>query len=512
MHLDNLNKGQERKDHTKKPQWDKPDKSKVTCYNCGKPGHYARDCRSKNKVTRQLNVLTQPSDNEEEWTVVDGSTITREKKGQTLVGWRTETTETSEEQASDNDDWEKALHPIEAQGIKAHLWNETMETLMDNQEETQRLQHHQPKDQDSTDTESRLLQKDQVLTDTDSTHSWMKEHDSNINRFQRMGLLPPQTKQNLRDWYYQTDDADPTHMERCYQSLQQYYKLQTQDAKERLQRIFPSTKTRYSPRRDRTTTRSPHPGNRVHGIWDQDEATEASVTGKERELTPEELDIHSPPASPKLQRQNATLAEPWNDAQYLQNMCAQENKKKPCYANDEQALVINDTLQEDWVSQANTEFNTTQTPYRIPLTDRYLRDPRNPKHDLLSWTACNDDDCQVHYSDKHGRYFPQRKGCKYQWYDCPKDTCATHLYDKRITGHFPNTKEEESMSSRLLVNGSCMNYTWQFCLQPTCNKHRKDKEDNGYGQNESFLGTTADSGIIPRAATRQTPQDSSNSQ
>ena len=30
----------------------------MTCYCCGKTGYYARDCRIKNKVVQQLNMLT----------------------------------------------------------------------------------------------------------------------------------------------------------------------------------------------------------------------------------------------------------------------------------------------------------------------------------------------------------------------------------------------------------------------------------------------------------------------
>ena len=55
MHLNNLNYGKgPSKPYYKK---DKDDKKKINCYECGKEGHIARNCMSKNKVKRQLNVL-----------------------------------------------------------------------------------------------------------------------------------------------------------------------------------------------------------------------------------------------------------------------------------------------------------------------------------------------------------------------------------------------------------------------------------------------------------------------
>ena len=75
MHLDNLNKGRgfgrAKPNEGPKGQHNK-DRKKITCYACGKEGHMARDCRSKNKVTRQLNVIRKDSglDDGELWNVI----------------------------------------------------------------------------------------------------------------------------------------------------------------------------------------------------------------------------------------------------------------------------------------------------------------------------------------------------------------------------------------------------------------------------------------------------------
>jgi hypothetical protein len=60
MQLNNINKGNSfNKD---KKQYSK----KIAYYNCQKEGHMARDCRSRNKVVWQLNMVTKGNELDEE--------------------------------------------------------------------------------------------------------------------------------------------------------------------------------------------------------------------------------------------------------------------------------------------------------------------------------------------------------------------------------------------------------------------------------------------------------------
>jgi hypothetical protein len=452
MHLDNLTPGKPkqysnpawdgRKNDNKKPG-SRPHDGKETrsCYGCGKPGHLSKDCRSKNKVTRQLNVLTrytpEPDSEDNEWEVVDHDTV---------------------QHASD------ASTPAYAQRVRNTLSEEG----------------NSPQNSEAEFT----LDYNPVTQD-----EWKYAQQKKVE-FGQLNTVPK--------------PYEPTHdtlVER------------------------PNT---------------PHPGNRVPTVWDY------RMPDSESEETPlslEKLAIDTPPASPGSKRKHPAvypMEQQWThdvDPEIARNMTTAQLRQ--CYGakaektrrqtkklgpririNEEYARTahVNDDPQyslesNDWVDRAKAAYEERHPTQKTPRTSRYLEDHRNPKHGLLSWVGCYYDNCGTHYTDKiGGGWYPQdTRRCKWQHFDCPKDTCHFHLYDKRVTGHFPGMDESEEHRTRLLINGHCTNPLWQVCMMEQCETHKAEKEANGFGTT-TFLGTRLAPGINPGAATLLMPNTSSNSQ
>lgn len=137
------------------------------------------------------------------------------------------------------------------------------------------------------------------------------------------------------------------------------------------------------------------------------------------------------------------------------------------------------------------------------LKTQYGTDPRNPHHELLSFTACFEDGCAVHYSDKVGSgFFPTNKHYMKHWTKCRSVCCEMHLIDKRMNKEFPGHDTPlDKGAQQLVINGRCTNERWQLCLNPECKTHEGSKQRHGFGGENPFLGLRRGApGIDPSTA------------
>jgi hypothetical protein len=354
-------------------------RKEITCYACGKKGHMSRDCRSKNKVTRQLNVLAKvPEDSDEEWTVVN-------PQGQVFT-----------DAVPNSNEWD-TLQEYITEGLEKGI----------------------------------IMRSSLVTTERQGPRGHIR--------------FKPQYEPKADE---DTEYPQPTE---------------------------------------------PHPGDRISGSWDQESVT--SRTDPEEVLSLEELSIHTPPASPKLRRENATMGkgkqkkddQPWYHHSHKRSSCRKQ--KKVTYANDGQAQVLNE--EPSWVDTAEEAYRQRNIEYYEPtMDDKYLVDIRNPLHGTLHWTACTTAACQKHYDDKLEGYFPVQaygRRCKYLPEGCTQIACPEHLFDKRITmGYFPGLDDTEKARCNILVNGYCINRDWRTCQHERCGLHLTAKQENGYAI--PFLG------------------------
>jgi hypothetical protein len=525
MHLSNINT----KPNNSKKEWKKNDGPETrSCYNCGKPGHLARNCRSKNKVVRQINMITGSQEEDaEEWTVVHGQYQVERRDD--VLSVETGTTDIREEgQVLVDADWElerlirhyeEASGQAEQMALKRHLDNArykgtitydpgcgyyvTNETPEKKQARlaARQAQHEVLRkicaEMETTDETIKEGLKDGSIVRTttrpgfkinpnwkddqetmdqakenQAQQEWIDQQirEGNLSKTQgtqyviKNGLWSPDPTNNM----CVPENEEPTRMDD--QELQAIGKKLHEQLNQLLTIVGEERSLAdEEPREYRFRTleklakrpETPHPGTKVPTVWDYENYEEAD-NAEERALTPEELDIHSPPASPKLSRQSTSRG----------------------YANEKQALVIHDITkarQRDLMKE-DKEYHRTI---------RYLRDPRNLLHGKIEWTACASNYCPIHYETKeNASYFPVRKGCKWQWSECGTHKCPYHLWDKRTSGHFPDlTAIEVSAQYASLLDGSCLLSTWQLCLDPKCARHKQDKLENGFLDDKTFLGS-----------------------
>ena len=95
-------------------------------------------------------------------------------------------------------------------------------------------------------------------------------------------------------------------------------------------------------------------------------------------------------------------------------------------------------------------------------------------HPGLSWTACYDDQCPVHFSEKQGEgWFPQKPSKKGKQPE--RDMEWETAYDAEPGSDWapPQPAKKERRSPNDLVK-------WQHCFRDNCSIHRWEKVDTGY--------------------------------
>ena len=95
-------------------------------------------------------------------------------------------------------------------------------------------------------------------------------------------------------------------------------------------------------------------------------------------------------------------------------------------------------------------------------------------HPGLSWTACYDDQCPVHLSEKEGEgWFPRKPGKKGK--EPARDMEWETTYDAEPGSDWapPQPAKKERQPDKDLVK-------WQHCFRDNCSVHRWEKVDTGY--------------------------------
>jgi hypothetical protein len=369
MHLDSIAKGKWKVENKREGSKSKD----LVCYGCGKKGHFARDCRSKNKVTRHIAVIGRYADDNDAWEYDPND------------AWIID----AAQGAADDFDWE-VVEPESSP---------TIETI------------HEKSDEDESDKENQ---------DPFSMHPGTR-----VDKPPRGGTMIKlgTTKKEIRE----------ATMGKAVHTAARRNKGQAcRTCRNRRVRCIPNTE-----------------GN-----------TCLTCIHYERQCI-------------------------WPD-------------KKPLTLESEVPIPTEETtkkieLRLRWEKLKEDERNGRTIVRCVPPGEEcyaiaYDDDWRNPLHGKRHYTACYYDYCDTHYQIKWDTsHFPEPRGkCRWQYYDCQKDICKDHLWDKRTVNYFPGHTDLQVAVRNVIFNGNCQNERWQTCMNPECERHAIQKKNNGFDE-KSFL-------------------------
>jgi hypothetical protein len=427
MHLDNLNKGPGKP----KFQQDKS-KKKITCYGCGKEGHMARDCRSKNKVTRQLNVLRRevPNNEDEAWNVITRPSVNLHGHADGIVsGLEDLTLITQEEPPSDNNTEDDPTTEPEVEEIDRTKYGKQAAFKEVNRPPTphnnviiqcpQHMNHR-------INALRRQLNKPEIAfqdipIDFYAEFKYYNEYVDLLEEVEAQGLTPDvgddAPTQATLDWIHQAQESwkEPTHQLSDIEKLDIYDEI--------------------------TQQCEPHDAQRTSDefYWQQD--------------TPQ-----------LLQPEWAKIAQ--------ENWKKDRNERKKRKAD----AMSRATDTHYWMDYRNPEHDKLSFSACI--------------HDTCVIHYSDKSGSSWFPSKVKG--YPK---CKWQSFDCPEDACPRHLWDKRTTVHFANHLDPQEVIQMQTTYGTnhddgtfswdCRQPSWHTCLNAECDLHRIAKDFHGFGK--SFL-------------------------
>ena len=475
MHLDNLNKGPGKP----KFQHDKSKNKKITCYGCGKEGHMARDCRSKNKVARQLNVLQRgvPNDEDEAWNVITRPSVNLYGHADGIVsGLEDLTLITQEESPSDdNIPEDDPTTELEVEEIDRTKYGKQAAFKDANRPPTPHgavfIRCPQYLD-DKVNALRRQLNKPEIsFADTDESFyvefEKYNQYMDLLAEVRAQGLTPDMDEheptQTELEWVKRAEESwnEPTHQLSDIERQEIYDEVARQNDPE----WAPIEEAEYE----------------AYRLWRQGYPTQDRSEWAERAY-----------------RQ-------WKESQ------SQDRTSNEFYWEQDPPQPD----QPEWarIAQENWKKDCDEERKRVRAEDtHYWMDYRNPEHAKLSFSACIHDTCVIHYSDKSGSsWFPSKvKGypkCKWQWFECMNDECPRHLWDKRTATHFANHMDPQEVIQMQTVyeaedNGvtifECDQPSWHTCLAE-CDMHRIAKDFHGFGK--SFLDQRSKDKELARRST-----------